>query len=109
MKLENIIAYGSYILVSIVSIVFNVLSHGMIDVMDQMIFLMITVIYISCIRELVRRDKWVRQLYAIFVGGLMMIATLLVLLCLDLNAMAIGCFTEENILNWPTLIFAVVV
>lgn len=57
MKVENIIAYGSYILVSIASIVFNVLSHGTIDVIDQMIFLMITVIYISYIRELVRRDK----------------------------------------------------
>ena len=57
MKVENIIAYGTYILVSIVSIVFNVLSHGTIDVIDQMIFLMITIIFISYIRELVRRDK----------------------------------------------------
>lgn len=57
MKVENIIAYGSYILVSIVSIVFNVLSHGTIDVTDQMIFLMITIMFISYIRELVRRGK----------------------------------------------------
>ena len=57
MKVENIIAYGSYILVSIVSIVFNVLSHGTIDVIDQMIFLMITIIFISYIRDLARRDK----------------------------------------------------
>lgn len=56
MKTENIIAFGSYILVSIVSIVFNVLSHGTIDVTDQMIFLMISVIFINYIREHVRRD-----------------------------------------------------
>lgn len=57
MKVENIVAYGSYILVSIVSIVFSMLSHGTIDAMDQMVFFMITIIFISYIRELVRRDK----------------------------------------------------
>lgn len=56
MKTENIIAYGSYILISIVSIVFDVLSHGTIDVTDQMIFLMVTVIFINYIRDHVRRD-----------------------------------------------------
>jgi hypothetical protein len=57
MKTENIIAYGSYILISIVSIVFDVLSHGTIDVTDQMIFLMVTVIFINYIRDFARRDK----------------------------------------------------
>lgn len=56
MKTENIIAYGSYILISIVSIVFDILSHGTIDVTDQMTFLMITIIYINYIRDHVRRD-----------------------------------------------------
>ena len=57
MKTENIIAYGSYILISIVSIVFDVLSHGTIDVTDQMTFLMVTVIFINYIRDHVGRDK----------------------------------------------------
>lgn len=57
MKTENIIAYGSYILISIASIVFDVLSHGTIDVTDQMTFLMVTVIFINYIRDHVRRDK----------------------------------------------------
>lgn len=57
MKIENVVAYGSYILISIVAIVFSILSHGTIDITDQMVFFMITIIFISYIRELVRRDK----------------------------------------------------
>lgn len=57
MKTENIIAYGSYILISIVSIVFDILSHGTIDVTDQMTFLMVTVIFINYIKDHARRDK----------------------------------------------------
>lgn len=56
MKTENIITYGSYILISIVSIVFDILSHGTIDVTDQTIFLIVTVIFINYIRDHVRRD-----------------------------------------------------
>lgn len=56
MKTENIIAYGTYILISIVSIVFDMLSHGMIDVTDQMIFLMVTIIFINYIKDHTRRD-----------------------------------------------------
>lgn len=57
MNIENIIGYGSCILVSIVSIVFDVLSHGTIDVTNQMTFLMVTVIFINYIRDHVGRDK----------------------------------------------------
>lgn len=54
MKTENIIAYGSYIL--IVSIIFDVLSHGSIDVTEQMIFFMVTIIFINYIKDYLRRD-----------------------------------------------------
>ena len=56
MKTENIVAYGSYILFFIVSIVFDILSHGTIDVTDQMTFLMVTVIFINYIKDHVRRN-----------------------------------------------------
>lgn len=57
MKPENIIAYGSYILILIVSIVFDILSHGSIDVTEQMIFLMVTIIFINYIKDYVGRGK----------------------------------------------------
>lgn len=56
MKTENIIAYGSYILILIVSIIFDVLSHGSIDVTEQMVFLMVTIIFINYIKDYLRRD-----------------------------------------------------
>lgn len=56
MKTENIIAYGSYILFLIVSIIFDVLSHGSIDATEQMVFLMVTIIFINYIKDYLRRD-----------------------------------------------------